>query len=328
MENHLPETKEVATMMLMLAKSIVCYKTSNIMRSLTTVGTAPGPAQCGASGRQYSILFDIGYNKIRTLTEIAKKQGQTLSSLSSIVSKMEDNGYIKREYPETSGVLDGRKIYFNLTNSGCELLNRFTELVTNELDRFYSSLSDTEKESFTSGFNMLKTFVSGGDDIRLNVPCSPLAAEILKSIIIATNWLGNNYLNEFNKNNKGIEKLTMPQFVILCHIYFFGISTIPSLALIAGVSQSTMSTAIKHLTAAGHILKERLPKEQDKRKVALTITEKGISAIKSTLDNLYNIFKKHYETMSQTQQKTLYTGILELHKVFISLEAKRESNRE
>ncbi len=310
--------KDSVSLIIQLANSIITYK---ILLFFKSSASCSDTDESSISQRQYSILFAIGYSKLKTLSEIAKAQGQSTGSLSTIIKRMEAHGLIKKEYPQINE--DSRKVYFCLTDKGSEMLKDLTSFILSEIDNFYFSLDTKNRTEFEKGFKLLKSLSLTTDEVEPLVnygqKYQPLSVEILETIISTLNWASVNFSPFFNRNGNKCQSLTYNQFRILCNLYFFNNSAIPTLSHILGVSQSSLSTAIKSLTEYGYLKKERPRDGEDARKIYFYITEKGEYSVQQTMDKLYQVFIKIYDTLTEEAKENMHKGLECMYEVFQNL---------
>lgn len=101
-----------------------------------------GKGGCEITLRQFQILTLIHNLEINTLTQITEYLNISKSSMSLTISKLEQDGYIRKEQAAQSD--DGRRIYFFVTEKGVRLINKIGADFHSKTAEFCASLS-TEK---------------------------------------------------------------------------------------------------------------------------------------------------------------------------------------
>ncbi|MFT4146136.1 MAG: MarR family transcriptional regulator [Mobilitalea sp.] len=87
------------------------------------------------------ILYALFRKERMTMAEIAGRIGKDKSTVTTLVNKLVNLGYVIKE----RGAEDTRVIYVNLTPLGKELEPLFTEISNRVLEVFYTNISEQEK---------------------------------------------------------------------------------------------------------------------------------------------------------------------------------------
>lgn len=82
----------------------------------------------GLSTRQYDVLSLIGEQPGRLSSDIARTIPVTPTGVTSLVSLMAQQGYVRRDYP-TDGSTDRRSIHLHLTEDGKTKLKEADEIL-------------------------------------------------------------------------------------------------------------------------------------------------------------------------------------------------------
>lgn len=96
--------------------------------------------------RQFGILFLIHHYKLKTVSELVQEINISKSSISLMVTKLTDEGYLRKKAPRKGD--DGRKVYIELTAKGKRALEELTNNIFLVFDSFYNSLAEDRKGDF------------------------------------------------------------------------------------------------------------------------------------------------------------------------------------
>lgn len=111
----------------------------------------------------------------------------------------------------------------------------------------------------------------------------------------------------FSINGKGEEaKLTMQQFQVLLCIRNLGINTVSEISSSFCLSKSSASLGIAKMVKKGYVIKEYPDKEDDGRKIYLSLTQKGLSALEITESNLMEIASSYFDSFDVEKKRALY----------------------
>lgn len=89
------------------------------------------------------ILSSLFNHKSLTMKQIADKIDRDKSTVTTLIKKLIDLGYIKRE----SGINDKREVYISLTSKGKSFEPIFNQISSNVIGKAYFEFSHEEKES-------------------------------------------------------------------------------------------------------------------------------------------------------------------------------------
>ncbi len=317
--NYNPKT--VGELTLKLIQSASRYKTKRTCKRFRVNNTGTGEL----SQRQFLILFMISYHGVNTLTEIARLHGQTTGSLSIIISKMVDNGYITKEYPPEED--DGRKVYFIITEKGSEALKIITADMLDVLCDFYLSFSPKQRLELKVGFELLSQLIDEKDDCLYNISADlrnnkydAEAYEFAEFLFTITIQMSNLINRVFRSNFISADNMSFGQFHILNNIALSQTKTVGDLAQTLGVSQSTISTTVSGLVKEGYLYKKRANKGEDGRKIYFYITEKGAEEMQLIYDKMLYVFENYFNSLSDKLKKSLFEGVSILYRLFKTVE--------
>ncbi|WP_055745419.1 MarR family winged helix-turn-helix transcriptional regulator [Brevibacillus choshinensis] len=85
------------------------------------------------------------------ITSLAQKLGVRPSTISTMINRLVEDGYVSREY----GHNDRRNVLVSITERGKEVLKRDVENYGKVLQQFIGSLETSELESFTRTFEKI-----------------------------------------------------------------------------------------------------------------------------------------------------------------------------
>lgn len=101
-------------------------------------------------GTILSILYD--YDGKITMNEIGKIIGKKKSTLTDLIRKLVELGYITKEKSEK----DSRAVEINLTEKGWKFKPLFKEISNNLLEKTYKNFSEEEKETLMRRLNKIR----------------------------------------------------------------------------------------------------------------------------------------------------------------------------
>lgn len=87
------------------------------------------------------------------ITSLAQKLGVRPSTISTMINRLVDEGFVSREY----GHNDRRNVLVSITERGKEVLERDVENYGQVLQRFIGSLEPSELETFTRTFEKISS---------------------------------------------------------------------------------------------------------------------------------------------------------------------------
>lgn len=105
------------------------------------------------SVRQFHILFITYKFGFSTVSQYQNIMGISKSSLSLTVSKLVQDGYLRREQPQKDD--DGRKVYLYITEKGQVAAEEVMKRLIDFFCHFYDSLDEQKKEDLKIGIEKL-----------------------------------------------------------------------------------------------------------------------------------------------------------------------------
>lgn len=134
------QNKKIAKELITLNMNIFWWNWEHIEKSFNINGkTNEGELTI----RQFHVLSFIKNSHMRTISEIARWMRISKSSMSIMISKLEKNGYLRKE--QAANTDDGRKMYFYLTEKGMAAVAEAEERVLDNVADCFAAL-DTEKQ--------------------------------------------------------------------------------------------------------------------------------------------------------------------------------------
>lgn len=112
--------------------------------------------------RQFHILVMLQELGVETLSELSELLAISKSSLSLTISKMVEEGYIRKELPSTAD--DGRRIYFYVTEKGLQAMKEAENHMVQNLSKYYETLNEEQKEDLVIGLKKLKNVYTMKED--------------------------------------------------------------------------------------------------------------------------------------------------------------------
>lgn len=111
---------------------------------------------------QLHLLIFLHMNpEIRTVSALSAELFISKGSLSLMLSKLERNGYLRKEAPKKED--DGRKVYLSLTERGREVLEETEETLLESTSAVFEQMDDEAKNRFYAKLMELQQiFATGG----------------------------------------------------------------------------------------------------------------------------------------------------------------------
>ncbi|NLJ87462.1 MAG: MarR family transcriptional regulator [Epulopiscium sp.] len=142
-----------------------------------------------------------------------------------------------------------------------------------------------------------------------------VSLQFLGLIINLTHWLHGKYFKEFNINGKGNTGLTDRQFTILILVHQFKQCTLSDLQRHLNVSSSSLSIGVSKLVKEGYLIRNYPSEEDDRRKIYLSMTQKGVGVLTEVYERIIYIFGEFYESLTSDKKKDFEEGISKLNAV-------------
>jgi MarR family transcriptional regulator for hemolysin len=102
------------------------------------------------SPSQFGVMVTLHYHP-SNLSELAEHQGVSLPTMSSTITRLEENGLVKR----TRDVCDRRVVMVELTTSGKEKLAQISDLAETRIGSMICDLSADNKKTLADGLEIL-----------------------------------------------------------------------------------------------------------------------------------------------------------------------------
>lgn len=149
--------KKIAEELIALNTNIFLWNREHIEKSFNINGkTKEGELTI----RQFHILTFIKNGGIHTVSEISNWFNISKSSMSIMISKLEKNGYLRKE--QASDTDDGRKMYFYLTEKGMTAVTEAEERVLETVAGCFSSLDEEKQEKVYTHLQELNRILKAG----------------------------------------------------------------------------------------------------------------------------------------------------------------------
>lgn len=93
-----------------------------------------------------AILSELFGSEVLTMSEIAHRIDRDRSTVTALVAKLDEHGYVVRSKDEC----DGRVTYVRLTDAGRKLEKAFHEISKRMLERTYADMSQEDQQTLAS----------------------------------------------------------------------------------------------------------------------------------------------------------------------------------
>ncbi|WP_058484880.1 MarR family winged helix-turn-helix transcriptional regulator [Defluviitalea phaphyphila] len=143
-----------------------------------------------------------------------------------------------------------------------------------------------------------------------------LNEQFLKFIFNLTKWLHKNYFKEFNINGNKNHCISDRQFTILVFVHRLKMCTISDLQKELNVSNSSLSIVVSKLVKGGYLKRSYDIEDKDRRKVYLSLTDKGKDILIKFYNRLNTIFDDFYNNLNENKKQDFKEGIKKLNNVF------------
>lgn len=250
----------------------------------------------GMSYRQMEILVILECMELNTVTEMAAFLKISKSTLSIIINKLVDKGYVFKEYPK--GGADGRRVYFKISRKGRSVLAKIDALFMKRLSGVYGFFNDRERALFREGIDCLKR-VNYNEHLLKVIQYKANADEMRKIAADIGYFLMTCKLYKTENIPEIPFRLTKNQFHLLVCISVLGMNTITKLEKHLGSSGSTLSIGVSKLVKMGYLRKEYPENGQDGRMVIIKITDKGTEVMEEAKIRLRKSFADYIESLDE-----------------------------
>lgn len=103
---------------------------------------------------QFNIMILIYEHNIRSISELEKLTGTSVSALSICISRLEKKNYIEKRYDKTN---DGRRMYMYVTDEGKSIMHREKQKLRNSGKSFLSNLGSEGIDHYNMALDDLLT---------------------------------------------------------------------------------------------------------------------------------------------------------------------------
>lgn len=148
-----------------------------------------------------------------------------------------------------------------------------------------------------------------------------IALKVMKIQMCMIRWHMAHMSDLFDVNGKKTDTLTRTQMEILKIIESVQNVTISQLGKIMHISKSSLSITVSRMEAYGYVTRYKDNGEVDGRKIFLSITEKGKSALSSISKKMLEGFALYFKSMREEDKENLKNGIDCFYKVCLNEEA-------
>ncbi|MEG0371778.1 MAG: MarR family winged helix-turn-helix transcriptional regulator [Clostridium sp.] len=119
--------------------------------SKTTNIIADSLRENGLTHQQIIIIKLIGHSRQMTISDICKEMSLTKGTVSGIVSRLENLGYIEKFKVED----DKRNTFIRLSHKGFEFAHRCKDSMRDSFDKVFEEFSGAELKEIESTLNMI-----------------------------------------------------------------------------------------------------------------------------------------------------------------------------
>lgn len=102
---------------------------------------------------QFQILHCMDSLQFHSIAEAHTFLKLSESTLSILISKLVDDGYLRKEHPKENE--DGRKKYFYITELGTEMLRLAENMMLSQFSAYYDGLSAQQKDYLRQGIQKM-----------------------------------------------------------------------------------------------------------------------------------------------------------------------------
>ncbi|HUJ15745.1 MAG TPA: MarR family winged helix-turn-helix transcriptional regulator [Thermoanaerobaculia bacterium] len=116
-------------------------------------------SQLGLSGAQLFVLHELGKTPALSLSELAERTRTDQSSVSVVVSRLVENGYITRDRDSR----DARRLVLNLTRSGRAVAEKSPPVAQEKIIDALEHIPAAERRRFAETFSRLIELMGEGE---------------------------------------------------------------------------------------------------------------------------------------------------------------------
>lgn len=264
------------------------------------------------SERQFLILFSIKYSDNNTVNAIAGSMGLDKSTISLIVTKLVNKGYITKRKEDA----DGRVTYLSLTNKGDNLLEKINKEGIRVFSSIFNEFPTERKTNFIDAMDILENMEDFSYS-KFSKSINKIDEEGKygnKFFIFMKFFLDDAF--KFIKLDAFTKELTINQSKILGYIFEKGEKSVSEIAEFANTGSSSASICLSRLEKMGYIAKVRDKNFSDGRSVKIYLTEKGRNIFIKAKKETKVFFNKKLQSLTEENNNKLKTVIDLLFNVF------------
>ena len=112
----------------------------------------------------------------------------------------------------------------------------------------------------------------------------------------------------------GAREISVPHFRTLAYLNRHGGSSLSEVAEHIGLSLSSMSELIDDLVAQGLVIRQ--PHSEDRRRITLTLTDRGCTALRTAHDATVHYLEMKFEELSVRERTSVFEAMQALRRVF------------
>jgi DNA-binding MarR family transcriptional regulator len=127
---------------------------------LLRVSDRQAQSELGVSGAQLFVLTELGKTPALSLNDLAARTLTDQSSVSVVVTRLVDAGYVTRDRDER----DARRLVLHLTRSGRALLQKAPPVAQERLLAVFETLQDEERTRFADIFEKIVNSVDADEE--------------------------------------------------------------------------------------------------------------------------------------------------------------------
>lgn len=149
--------KELAKALMELNMNILRWNRGHIEKCFNINGKK---RDCELTIRQFHVLFLMRSTDIRTISELSKWMNISKSSMSIMVNRLREGGYLEKVRADEDS--DGRVAYFYLTEKGLSEVEKAEEQILENVAGCFSSFSEEAMKRYCAHLQELNQLVKTG----------------------------------------------------------------------------------------------------------------------------------------------------------------------
>jgi len=266
------------------------------------------------SREQFHILGMVEMMKLRSVSELSYFTHKSSSSCSLAVSKLEQNGYVVKQYNLKDG--DKRKMKIFLTDKGRHELNKITELIISDHKAEFEAMSPELQLSYLKAHKFLRNLLGKSFvNIEESDDDEGLPRYVAEEMLMLTTSIANRIVKQMDYNTVN-NRLHPGQLALMFVLKNHEENTVSQLADKFDLSESAISLMLSRLAESCYVKRQRPSSGQDGRRVYFIITEGGERALEECVNYIKQHIKLYYESLSKENQEFFYQGVNELYSAY------------